>query len=78
MLKITFLGLGSSHNPPSLRQDNPGSSTGYMPLIIQKVWGGEVWRMGRKGKKDLGGKGMREERISAFMFMLYSKLAPII
>lgn len=27
------------HPPPSLGQDNPGSSVGYMPLIIKKVRG---------------------------------------
>lgn len=52
-LQITLPGLGPAYTPPSLGQDNPGSSTGYMPLIIKKVqgmqreWGGRKERWGR-------------------------------
>lgn len=60
-LQITSPGLGPAYTPPSLGQDNPGSSTGYMPLIIKKVREGcgEREEEGRRGEEDLGGHGRR-------------------
>lgn len=46
-LQITSLEFGPAQTPPSLRQDNTGSSAGYMPLIIKKARGGA----GREEKK---------------------------
>lgn len=66
MLQITLPGLGPAYTPPCLGQDNPGSSTRYMPLIIKKVrWGCRKREEERRRREeDLGGHGKRgEERI---------------
>lgn len=56
MLQITLPGLGPAYTPPSLGQDNPGSSTGYMPLIVKKVEAG-----GEGG--DFGGQEERRGNV---------------
>lgn len=60
-------GLGPAYTPPHLGQDNPGSSTRYMPLIIKKVRGaaGREKRKDGEGEKDLGGH--EKERIAKYM-----------
>lgn len=79
MLQITLPGLGPAYTPPCLGQDNPGSSTRYMPLIIKKVERGcgkveeeEERRTGRRwggGLRGHGGRGEGEESRGIFMFM---------
>lgn len=69
MFEITLPGLGPAYTPPSLGQDNPGSSTGYMPLIIKTAGGGG-------GVGDFRGHGRRGNLTYAFQYSVgqWSKL----